>query len=130
MSLRLPRWTALLALPLLIGALLIMHGLDAKASANSATTAHASVEATSHSHGHPAQATSSERGCDHCTAGHLMAACTAVIVTVGAIRLRRSTTLGRLAVAPHRVAAGSLKILRDVVRPPEPAWVRLGVMLH
>lgn len=128
MSLRLPRWTVLLALPLLVGALLVMHGLDA--GAPDATMAHSPVEAMPHSHDHPAPASPDDRGCDHCLTGHLIAACAAVVATVGAIRLRRSTTVGRLAAAPHRVAARSLRILREVVRPPEPAWVRLGVMLH
>lgn len=132
MSLRLPRWTALLVLPLLVGALLLMHGLDANAGASpvDAAMAHSLIEASPHSHDHPASAGNADRDCDHCTAGHLMAACAAVIATVGAVRLRRSAGLGRLLTVLRRAATGPLPALRDVIHPPEPAWVRLSVMLR
>ena len=92
--------------------------------------AHSLIEATPHSHDHPASAGHADRDCDHCTAGHLIAACAAVIATVGAVRLRCSAGIGRLLTLVHRAASGPLRALRDVIHPPEPAWVRLSVMLR
>ena len=123
--LRLPRWTALLVLPLLAGALLLMHGLDAGATTNGLHAAAAA--APTHSHQDEAPTEHRDAGCDGCAVGHVLAACVAIMATVVGLRLARRaagvsvSTLVDFATARTRAA-------RQVLRPPDPAWVRLAVM--
>lgn len=127
MPTRLPRWTWLLVPPMLVGALLLMHGLDAHAgdSHRSETAAAASVgvehphdESTPAGHGH----------CADCLAGHVMASCVAIITAIGGLGLvRRPLSRGSL-VAPVAAVAGRVRGLVELARPPDPAWVRLSVM--
>jgi len=128
---RVTRWTGLLFLPLLVGALLLMHGLDARAGEShpSATSAvagaveeHPHAAATSDEHGH--------RGvhCADCTARHLMVACVAILTAVGGVGLvrrlvRRAHLAGSLVAVIDRSRA-----LVELARPPDPPWVRLSVM--
>lgn len=129
MPTRLPRWTWLLVLPLLVGALLLMHGLDAHAGDSHAPEAAASEMAVAdHLHDEPAPA---EHGhCAECLAGHVMAACVAIISAIGGIGLaRRLLSRGHL-VAPVVAAVTGVRGLVEFARPPDPAWVRLSVMLR
>ena len=123
--LRLPRWTALLVLPLLAGALLLMHGLDAGATTDGLHGA--SATATTHSHQGEATAEHHDPGCDGCAVGHVMAACLAIVVTVVGLGLaRRAVGVGVSTVVDS--ATGGIRAARQLVRPPDPAWVRLAVM--
>lgn len=135
-SLRLPRWTALLLLPLLVGALLLMHGLDAGATtsglhgaATAAPPAHDHAATTApalHLHdGAPAE--HHDEGCAGCTVGHVMAACVAIVATVVGLHVARRRV--RAGVAMLIVSArGRIGAARPLPRPPDPAWVRLAVM--
>lgn len=123
--LRLPRWTALLVLPLLAGALLLMHGLDAGATT---TELHgASAAASDHSNQSGAPAEHHDAGCDGCAVGHVMAACVAIVATVVGLRLARRVAGTRVA-ALAATATGRIRAARQLLRPPDPAWIRLAVM--
>lgn len=121
--LRLPCWTALLILPLLAGALLLMHGPDAGATTNAL---HGAAAPT---HGHHAEtpAEHHDAGCEGCTVGHVMAACVAIVATVVGLRLARRAIGIRLSTLVFS-AAGRIRAARQLLRPPDPAWVRLAVM--
>lgn len=115
----------MLVLPLLVGAFLLMHGLDAQVGTGDV------AEAAAAAPGHVEQAAQSEsHGAEHCggcAVGHVMAACVAIIVTVVGVRIaRRSlrTLLSTLVVA----ATGWARATSELLCPPEPAWVRLAVM--
>lgn len=122
---RLPRWTTLLVLPLLVGAFLLMHGLDARvgttgvAEAAAATPAQVEQEGQSQNHG--------PEHCGGCAVGHVMAACVAIVATVVGVRLARRR-LGMLFTTLVDAVNDWARVTRVVLRPPEPAWVRLGVM--
>jgi hypothetical protein len=129
MSAPVRRWTWLLVLPLLVGALLLMHGLDAHASEGDGgpVSALSASTAAAHSHEDPAPA-GDDHHCDGCIAGHVMAACVAVITTVAAIGLaRRALPQGR-PVARVAAATDHARGLVELLRPPDPVWVRLSVM--
>lgn len=120
--LRLPRWTALVVFPLLAGALLLMHGLDAGAT----TPGLAGLADHSH-HGEAPTEHDDDSHCPACAFGHVMAACVAIVAAAVGIRLapraRRahaSTIFGWATVR--------LRAAQQLLRPPEPAWVRLAVM--
>lgn len=127
MVVRLPRWTWMLVLPLLAGALLLMHGLDSHAgdahpvgdsSAPSVVQVHSHDESTPGEHEH----------CLDCWAGHVVAACVAIITAVGGIGLGRRL-LARISLAILATAlAGRVRGVAELARPPDPAWVRLSVM--
>jgi hypothetical protein len=126
MSTRLPRWTWMLVLPVLVGALLLMHGLDAQAgnTHHSGTPVSAGVveehphdESTPAEHGH----------CVDCLVANVMAACVAIITAVGGLTLFRRLLRGSVA-APVAATAGRVRSLVELARPPDPAWVRLSVM--
>ena len=117
----------MLVLPMLVGALLLMHGLDAHAgeSRHSGTSASAGIvdehprdESTPGDHGH----------CVDCLAGHVMAVCVAIITAIGGLGMvRRLLTRGNLA-ATAAAVADRVRGLVEPARPPDPAWVRLSVM--
>lgn len=116
----------MLVLPMLVGALLLMHGLDGQAgnTHHSGTPASAVVveehphdESTPGDHGH----------CVDCVAAHVMAACVAIITAIGGLALFRRLLRGTLA-APVAAVAGRVRGLVMLARPPDPAWVRLSVM--
>ena len=121
--LRLPRWTVLLVLPLLAGALLLMHGLDAGTHTTAAALAHVDVESDGHGHHTP--------GCESCPGTHhLLAACMAIAATAATLRLARRTGC-RLAIAVRSVVTPAARFgvrLAELARPPDPGWVRLSVM--
>jgi hypothetical protein len=123
--LRLPRWTALLLLPLLAGALLLMHGLDAGATTD--WLHGAPVAAPTHSHQGDAPAEHHDAGCDGCAVGHVMATCMAIVATVVGLQLARRAVGVRKSMLVGSAADGVRSALQ-VLRPPEPAWVRLAVM--
>ena len=138
MPARLPRWTWLLVLPMLVGALLLMHGLDAGAGGHH--TAAGSVETSADAHFHAEQGAHLDSGtsaaassspeddhCLECLAGHVMAACMAIITTIVGIGLVRRRLGGGLVVA-LAVPLDLARSLVESVRPPDPAWVRLSVM--
>ena len=123
--LRLPRWTAVLVLPLLVGALLLMHGLDAGAGA---TGLHgASAVAADHSHQGEGPGEHHDGGCDGCAIGHVMAACVAIVATAVGLRVVRRVAGTRLSTLVA-AATGRVRAARQLLRPPDPAWVRLAVM--
>jgi hypothetical protein len=127
MPTRLPRWTWLLVLPMLIGALLVMHGLDAQAGDHHPETTAASASIVD-AHPHD-ESTPAEHGhCVDCLTGHVMAACAAIITAIGGVGLvRRLLTRGTLT-APTAAVADRVRSLVELARPPDPAWVRLSVM--
>ena len=123
---RLPRWAAVLFLPLLVGALLLMHGLDAGGVESGG---HGSLGVVSHEHSD--EESSAEHhdhsSCPECIAGHVLASCVAVLAAVVVIRAARRF----LAIAAAPVTVPVLAGWWDrfaVWRPPDPAWVRLSVM--
>lgn len=124
-SLHRRRWIALLALPLLVGALLLMHGLDV---GGSTTGLHGESEVeAAHPHHGEAPVEHHDEGCDGCAVAHVMVACVAIVASGMALHLVRRPLSTR--VAPI-IDAGARRLLaaRERVRPPEPAWVRLAVM--
>lgn len=126
MPMRLPRWTWLLVLPMLVGALLMMHGLNAHAGGPSPSEVASSALVAEHPHDETAPA---EHGhCLDCLAGHLMAACVAIIAAVGGVTLARRLLARGALVSPVRAIAGRVRGLIELARPPDPAWVRLSVM--
>jgi hypothetical protein len=122
---RLPRWTALLILPVLVGALLLMHGLDAGASANGVHGS--SAAAPRHSHHGEQLADHHDAGCDGCAVGHVMAACVAILASVVGLRLALRAVGPRVS-ALLDAAMDRTRAARQLLRPPGPAWVRLAVM--
>ena len=123
--LRLPRWTALLVLSLLAGAVLLMHGLDA--SATPTGHAGASVLPAVHSHEGDTPSAHQEAGCDGCAVGHVVAACVAIVATVVGLRLARRPVGARVTTLVD-TATGRIRAAGRLPRPPDPAWVRLAVM--
>jgi hypothetical protein len=127
MPTRLPRWTWLLVLPMLVGALLLMHGLDAHAGDSHSPEAVASEVAVG-DHPHDESVPAEHGHCAECLAGHVMAACVAIITAIGGVGLaRRLLNRGHL-VGPAMAAATRVRGLVELARPPDPAWVRLSVM--
>jgi len=114
----------LLTLPALVGALLLMHGLDVGgATAGSATAlAHAATD----DHGEAANGHSEEH-CADCGVGHMVAACVAVLATFAAVVVRRFHA-GRAVFLGIGAAVSRGRPLGNPLRSPEPAWVRLAVM--
>jgi hypothetical protein len=122
---RLPRWTALLILPLLVGALLAMHGLDARATAGPIDGATA---ASTHPHDRDRPADHDDAHCTTCAAGHVMAACVAIVATVVGLRLAPRAVSPLLTPLIAAVTTGT-RAAQQLARPPDPARVRLAVML-
>jgi len=127
MPTRLPRWTLLLVLPMLVGALLLIHGLDAYAGESHHGAASASgpvVEAHPHD-----QATPADHGhCVDCPVGHVMAACVAIITAIGGVGLARRFLDRGILAAPAAAVTDRVRSLVELARPPDPVWVRLSVM--
>ena len=117
------RW-GLLALPLLVGALLLMHGLDTggaeTGSGRAAPVAqgHDDTGADGHDDGH----------CPGCDVGHLLAACVAVLATVASVIATRRFHLRSAVIRALKSALRRTRPWRVLLRPPKPAWVRLEVM--
>jgi hypothetical protein len=114
-----------LSATLLVGALLLMHGLDAGAGTNGLHD----VAAAAPAHDHPAEtpAEHHDEGCEGCAAGHVMAACVAIVATILGLRLARRVAGIRLSTLVD-AAIGRVRAARQLLRPPDPAWVRLAVM--
>lgn len=121
---RLPRWTALLALPLLAGALLFMHGLAAATTDGPHTTLGA---APTHVHHAETPAEHHDAGCPGCAVSHVMAACVAIVATVVGLRLTRRA-IGARRSRRFLPALRGIRAAGHLLRPPDPAWVRLAVM--
>jgi hypothetical protein len=100
-----------------------MHGLDPGASTNGLH------EAATSTHAHQAETPSDHRdaGCDGCAVGHVVAACVAIVATVVGLRLARRAVVTRVATLVDS-AAGRVGAARALLRPPDPAWIRLAVM--
>ncbi len=128
MPVRLPRWTWVLVLPMLVGALLLMHGLDARAGESHASGPAAATAGAGAEHHHDRSAPS-EHGthCADCMAGHVMVACVAIITAVGVIRAARRLLAGGRPVSAVAVV-DRVRSLVELARPPDPPWVRLSVM--
>jgi hypothetical protein len=113
---RAPRWAALLAVPLLVGAVLVMHGATPDGG-------HAGAS-THESHAGPGH----DGECATCVISHLVVACVAVIATTTAVVASRRHLRARHRVAPAGPARRARRPWDVVLRPPDPAWVRLAVM--
>lgn len=110
-------------LPTLVGALLLMHGLDVQVGRSHAALSGAAGVV----HEHPAGEDGPEENehCAECVAGHLLSVCLAVLTAVAAGWL-----LGRPGPGPVAVAAAT-PLARWAGRslgPPGPGWIRLSVM--
>lgn len=120
------RWTGLLALPVLVGSLLLMHGFDARVQVDPRPETHP-VAVTAGHPGAEASAGHDDEHCATCAAGHVMVACVAIVTVVaGLVLLRRP--LGRMVAMVAATASAAARGGRRVLRPPEPVWVRLAVM--
>lgn len=121
------RWTGLLVLPLLVGALLLMHGLDARVHIEPSPAHPVAAAAAGHSGKAGQAAGHDDEHCPTCAAGHVMVACVAILTVVaGLICLRR--VLGQVVATLAATTTAGVRIVHRVLRPPEPAWVRLAVM--
>lgn len=127
MPTRLPRWTWLLVLPLLVGALLLMHGLDAHVGALHSPEV-AAAELVVPDHPHRDSVPAEHDHCAECLAGHVMAACVAIVTAIGGIGIARRLLRQASFVASVVAAATRVRGLVELPRPPDPAWVRLSVM--
>jgi hypothetical protein len=126
MSTRLPRWTWMLVLPVVVGALLVMHGLDAPAG----HTPHGGSPMSAgviEEHPHDESAPAGHGHCVDCLVAHVMAACVAILTAIGGLGLVRRLLYGSVAAAVA-ATAGRVRSLVELARPPDPAWVRLSVM--
>lgn len=127
------RWTWLLVLTLLVGGLLLMHGLDvhagvlppptgAEATAHVAEGTHAdgtAHAADGHDHDHRGPQPTDHGHCADCVAGHVMAACVAIITAVGGIGLARRLA-GRRPLVAAPVVLARLRGTLGSVLPPGP----------
>ena len=127
MSTRLPRWTWLLVLPTLVGALLLMHGLDAPLGDSHHSSASAGAGVVEE-HPHDAVASADHGHCADCLAGHVMVACVAITTAIGGLGLGRRFLTRRSLAAPAAAVAGWVRGLVELARPPDPPWARLSVM--
>lgn len=119
------RWSPLLVLPLLVGALLVMHGLDARADGTPSEGVR-SISAHPHEVADPGTG-SADGHCAACAAGHVVAACVAIVASVAGLRAARPI----LGAARRLLVAAAAAVVRaggGPLRPPPPAWVRLAVM--
>lgn len=116
----------LLALPLLVGGLLAMHGLAGGSSVMSSAVAHEASDV-----GHPGTADVRHEGdCAHCHLGHVMVACVAVLAAVATIAKACRTREHAGLPARPPLTLGWARGWTQRAHPPEPpAWVRLQVML-
>lgn len=126
-------WAWVLALALLIGAVLLMHGLAVVAGEHHGATSTAVMSGVgSHAaddlNGHLQATSSSEDGnCLECVVGHVMAACMAVLTVIaGAGLLRYRPFAGRVTVLA--AVCDWTGTLVESARSPDPPWVRLSVM--
>ena len=95
-----------MVLPTLVGALLLMHGLDARAGDHHPETTSASAPVVD-THPHD-ESTPAEHGhCVDCLAGHVMAACVAIITAIGGVGLVRASPDPGHAGGPHCCCDGS-----------------------
>ena len=119
------RW-ALLALPMLVGAVLLSHGLDSWISEPASSAAGVALS-DAHEHPEGAEGHAAEH-CDGCLVGHLMVGCMAILASAATF-----VAVGRRPVRSALVRRTELAVRwgrpwGDLLRPPEPAWVRLAVM--
>jgi hypothetical protein len=120
------RWITVLLLPLLVGGLLLMHGLAASGGGDH----HGGVAAELHAAGVSAEHhdVHDHAHCPECIAGHLVAACVAVVAVVVSLRVAcRVLILVRAGAVDRPSETASIGVVR-IWRPPDPAWVRLSVM--
>ncbi|MGQ0831363.1 MAG: hypothetical protein ACT4OV_06765 [Microthrixaceae bacterium] len=127
MSPRTPRWIALVLLPLVAGALLLMHGLESgpagPLSDAPAVQTHSSVDP---GHG-PTASTDQGHGCAAC-AQRVMVACVAVVTGLVLFRARGRMLGPRWTTGARRVRSRWSALVERRVPAPDPAWVRLSVM--
>lgn len=123
MPVRLPRWTWWIALPMLVGSLLLMHGLGTHGGdAHPSGTSAASPSAEGHGHG---RSTSGDDGCVEC---QVMVSCVAIVTAIGGMGLVRRLMARVDPAFPATCAAGRPRTSGGMARPPDPAWVQLSVM--
>lgn len=127
------RWGALVLLPLLAGALLVMHGLDTGVAGGQVATEHvATTDSHTDSDSHPdgdRHGSASDHGCAGCAAAHMMVACVAVLAaTAAGYQLARCIGGHPRPVNAAHALVRAARGIGDLLRPPDPAWVRLAVM--
>lgn len=115
------RWL-LLALPLLVGGLLAMHGLAGGSSPEAGREVSVASDGAAGSH-HQGQ-------CTHCQLGHVMVVCMAVLVAAGTLGGARRVSGPPASAARPTQALSWARRWTERLPPPEPAWVRLAVMQH
>jgi hypothetical protein len=104
-----------------------MHGLDAHLGAlhppEVAAAGHVDAD-----HPHDGSTPTEDGHCADCAAGHMMAACVAIITAIGGFGLvRRFLTRGSLT-APATAMVSQVRALVELAHPPDPVWIRLSVM--
>lgn len=128
----------LLVLPMLVGALLLMHGLEARVGAHhpapvvapaAAVDVGSRVDPGDQLHVVGLRSMSGEHDdCAGCLAGHVMAACVAVITAIGGAALVRRLLARATVAASATLTAARMQGLAGFARPPDPPWGRLSVM--
>jgi hypothetical protein len=103
-----------------------MHGLEAAAGESGA---HAVAGAVSHDHAEEDGTSGHDHStCAECVAGHLLAACVAVLAAVLVLRVARRLVAVMAAPGALHPVVTEWRDRFTVWRPPDPAWVRLSVM--
>lgn len=129
MAVRLPRWAWFLVLPLLVGGLLFMHGLDAHSRVSHAPGDMATpATAIDDEHFHDESTPAGDGHCVECLAGHVAAVCVAIITTIAGVGMIRRLLAGGALVALAATVARCFRGPLGLDRPPDAAWVRLSVM--
>ena len=128
----------LLVLPMLVGALLLMHGLEAWVGDHhpapvvapaSAVDVGPRVDPGDQLHVAGLRSMSSEHDhCAGCMADHVMVACVAVITAIGGVAVVRRLLARAAVMASARLPADCMQSLAAFARPPDPPWGRLSVM--
>lgn len=123
----LSRSAALAALPLVVAAVLLMHGLDASAGTPGTPVATGTSAVVEHHHD---AGTDPHGSCASCPGPHhLVMVCVAVVATIGTCRAARHlSTSARGAIPAVRTLATRVRGLLIHAVPPSPVWVRLSVM--
>lgn len=110
------------------GGLLLMHGLDTHGSQMHPAAASDSIAVSGHGD-HGAERHHDESShCDGCMAGALMVACVAVISVFVSLSLIRRALGARGSTSSLSSWLDRVQWAVDVLRPPDPAWIRLSVV--
>lgn len=110
---------------MLVGTLVLMHGLAAHAGNDHAPA----PTATAAAHGGHDNAPADHDSCADCLdVGNVMAACMAIVAAVAGVRLARRALARGDGIPLLAVTVDRVQRLVESTREPDPAWVRLAVM--